>query len=253
MGAPLRRLGAAARCGARTSGMISPMSQMGRGGKTAVGAFFAALGMLVLTAITLEEAVLFTFIGLLAVGYVASVAEAFARRRHLALLVGAAGTSLFIGCGMAFLRMWGLAFNESPSALGEAVSTTDSDIYFYLAVAAGTVTLLVLFAAATWPAGRRPDRTSPAPGRQRRGAQASGARSSGARSPAARPSAPRPSGARSSAARSPARGSSAAARPSAQQRPAARQTGARPAAQAPGAQRQPAQRQPVQRPQRKTL
>src|SRR5687768_6832724 len=189
--------------------MISPMSQMGRSGKTAVGAFFAALGMLVLTAITLEEAVLFTFAGLLAVGYVASVAEAFARRRHLALLVGAAGTSLFIGCGMAFLRMWGLAFNDSPSALAEAVSTTDSDIYFYLAVAAGTLTLLVLFAAATWPARRRPARPSPASGSQRRGAPASATRSS--------------------AARSPARGSAAAARPAAQQRPAARQTGARPA------------------------
>ncbi|MCE3292474.1 MAG: hypothetical protein K0Q84_1411 [Arthrobacter sp.] len=216
--------------------MISPMSQMGRSGKTAVGAFFAALGMLVLTAITLEEAVLFTFVGLLAVGYVASVAEAFARRRHLALLAGAAGTSLFIGCGMAFLRMWGLAFNESPSALGEAVSATDSDIYFYLAVAAGTLTLLVLFVAATWPA-RRLNRPSPASGTQRRGAPASAAA--------------RASAARSAAARSPARGSAAAARPSAQ-RPAARQAGARPAAQAPGAQRQPAQRPPAQRPQRKT-
>jgi len=229
------------------------MSQMGRSGKTAVGAFFAALGMLVLTAITLEEAVLFTFAGLLAVGYVASVAEAFARRRHLALLVGAAGTSLFIGCGMAFLRMWGLAFNESPSALGEAVSTTDSDIYFYLAVAAGTLTLLVLFAAATWPARRRPARPSPVSGSQRRGAPASATRSSAGRTSTARPSTARPS-----AARSPARGSAAAARPAAQQRPAARQTGARPVAQAPGAQRQPPQRQSApqpqraQRPQRKT-
>lgn len=217
------------------------MSQMGRGGKTAVGAFFAAAGMLVLTAITLEEAVLFTFVGLLAVGYVASVAEAFARRRHLALLAGAAGTSLFIGCGMAFLRMWGLAFNESPSAMGEAVSTTDSDIYFYLAVAAGTLTLLVLFAAATCPARHRPSRLSPGPGRPRRGA---------------RSSAPR-----SSAPRSSASGSAAAARPAAQGRPAARQTGARQTAQRPAPQRQTAQRQSTQRPsaqrtqrtQRKTL
>lgn len=219
------------------------MSQMGRSGKTAVGAFFAALGMLVLTAVTLEEAVLFTFVGLLAVGYVASVAEAFARRRHLALLLGAAGTSLFIGCGMAFLRMWGLAFNESPSALGEAVSTTDSDIYFYLAVAAGTLTLLVLFTAATWPARRHSARPSPDPARQRRGAPSSAARASAARSSASRPA----------AARSSAKGSAPAARPSIQGRPAARQTGARPAAQAPAAQRQPVQRQPGQRPQRKTL
>ena len=219
------------------------MSHMGRSGKTAVGAFFAALSMLVLTAVTLEEAVLFTFVGLLAVGYVASVAEAFARRRHLALLLGAAGTSLFIGCGMAFLRMWGLAFNESPSALGEAVSTTDSDIYFYLAVAAGSLTLLVLFAAATWPARRRSNRPSPAPARQRRGAPSAAARSSAVRSPASRPS----------AARSSAKGSASTARPPVQGRPAARPTGARPAAPVPAAQRQPVQRPPAQRPQRKTL
>ncbi|WP_457972575.1 hypothetical protein [Arthrobacter sp. D1-17] len=206
------------------------MSHMGRSGKTAVGAFFAALGMLVLTAITLEEAVLFTFLGLLAVGYVASVAEAFARRRYLALLVGAAGTSLFIGCGMAFLRMWGLAFTDTPSTLGRAVSTTDPDIYFYLAAAAGTVTLLVLFGAATWPGRRRAARPSRATVGQRRAAP-----SSAARSPAAR-------------------------RPAPQRQATQRQTPQRQATQRQPRQRQATQRQPsqhqvqrTQRPQRKTL
>jgi len=140
------------------------MGHMGNSGKIAVGAFFASLGMLVLTAITLEAAALLAFLGLVAVGYVASVAEAFARRRHLALLVGAAGTSAFIGCAIAFLRMWGLAFNQDPAALGEAVATTDSDIYFYLAVASGALTLLVLFAAAVWPSRRHVRRRSRPPG-----------------------------------------------------------------------------------------
>jgi hypothetical protein len=83
------------------------------------------------------------------------VAEAFARNRYLALLAGGAGTSLFIGCSIAFLRMWGLAFNQSPAALGQAVTTRDSDIYFYLAAASGSLTLLVLFCAAVWPSRRR--------------------------------------------------------------------------------------------------
>ncbi|WP_306920893.1 hypothetical protein [Arthrobacter globiformis] len=131
------------------------MRHMGNSGKTAIGAFAAAAGLLVLTAVTLEEAALVAFLGALAVGYVASVAEAFARHRYLALLAGGAGTSLFIGCSIAFLRMWGLAFNQDAAALGQAVTTRDSDIYFYLAAASGCLTLLVLFCAAVWPSRRR--------------------------------------------------------------------------------------------------
>jgi hypothetical protein len=149
------------------------MGHMGNSGKTAVGAFFAALGTLVLTAFTLEEAVLFAFLGAVAVGYLASVAEAFARRRYLALLAGGVGTSLFIGCSIAFLRMWGLAFNQDPGALGEAVTTKDSDIYFYLAAASGSLTLLVLFAAAVWPSGRRLRTRPRAPARRPAPARAS--------------------------------------------------------------------------------
>lgn len=197
--------------------MISPMSHMGNGGKTAVGAFLAALGMLALTAITLEEAVLFTFLGLVTVGFVASVAEAFARRRYLALLAGAAATSLFIGCAIAFLRMWGLAFNQDPAALGAAVTTKDSDIYFYLAAVSGSLALLVLFTAAVWPARRRNPSRSRTPARKRRPAAAS----------ANRPS---------SSQRQPA-----------QRQPAARQPAPRQPAQRQPAQRQPAPRQPAQR------
>ena len=195
------------------------MGHMGNSGKIAVGAFFASLGMLVLTAITLEAAALLAFLGLVAVGYVASVAEAFARRRHLALLVGAAGTSAFIGCAIAFLRMWGLAFNQDPAALGEAVATTDSDIYFYLAAASAALTLLVLFAAAVWPSRRQARRRSRTPARR------------------GRPASPRASAGRPASQRQPAQ------RQQVQPQPAAR----RPSAQGQPAQRQPVQRQPVQR------
>ena len=157
-----------------------------------------------LTAVTLEEAALFAFLGAVAVGYVASVAEAFARRRYLALLAGGVGTSLFIGCGIAFLRMWGLAFNQDPGALGEAVTTEDSDIYFYLAAASGSLTLLVLFAAAVWPSGRRLRTRPKVPARK----------PAPSRAPAHRPAARLPAGARQSPAagqRTPARTAGCAA------------------------------------------
>jgi hypothetical protein len=174
--------------------MISPMRHMGNSGKTAIGAFAAAAGLLVLTAVTLEEAALVAFLGALAVGYVASVAEAFARHRYLALLAGGAGTSLFIGCSIAFLRMWGLAFNQSPAALGRAVTTRDSDIYFYLAAASGCLTLLVLFCAAVWPSRRRLRREQPMrPTAAARPRSASPARAAGA---PARPATRLPAGAR---------------------------------------------------------
>ena len=59
--------------------------------------------------------------------------EVVARGRNVALLAGGVGTSLFIGFAIAFLRMWGLAFTAEPDPLGAAVTTQDSDIYFYLA------------------------------------------------------------------------------------------------------------------------
>ncbi|WP_087871756.1 hypothetical protein [Arthrobacter globiformis] len=186
---------------------------MGNSGRTAIGAFAAAAGLLVLTAMTLEEAVLVAFLGAVAVGYVASVAEAFARRRYLALLAGAAGTSLFIGCSIAFLRMWGLAFNQDAAALGQAVTSRDSDIYFYLAAASAVLTLLVLFCAAVWPPRRRR--------RQERGGTSGAVRPSGA-------------------ARKPVPASARAT-----QAPA--QAPSRPAVRLPAGARQPAQRTPTPR------
>jgi hypothetical protein len=195
------------------------MGHMGNSGKTAIGAFTAAAGLLVLTATTLEEAALAGCLGAVAVGYVASVAESFARRRYLALLAGGAGTSLFIGCSIAFLRMWGLAFNQDAAALGQAVTSRDSDIYFYLAGASGMLTLLVLFCSAVWPSRRR-------------------TRHTGAAGTA------RPAGTAMSRSTSPAR---AARRPAAAPARAA-QPPARPAAKLPAGARQPAlsTRQPAQ-------
>ncbi|MFP3460574.1 hypothetical protein R5O87_06990 [Arthrobacter globiformis] len=231
---------------------------MGNSGKTAIGAFAAAAGLLVLTAYTLEEAALVAFLGAVAVGYVASVAEAFARRRYLALLAGGAGTSLFIGCSIAFLRMWGLAFNQSPAALGQAVTTRDSDIYFYLAAASGCFSLLVLFCAAVWPSRRRlrqagrsrstqtarpraaagPARTAADPARGTGTARSPGpARAAGA---PARPATRLPAGARQPT-QAPVR-QQQAQRP-AQQKPAQ----PKPPQQKPAQQKRPTQQKPVQR------
>ncbi|MGO4582916.1 hypothetical protein AB4Z38_03345 [Arthrobacter sp. 2RAF6] len=171
------------------------MRHMGNSGKLAIISAVVSVGLLVLLAITLEETVMYTFLGVLAIGYLACVAEVFTRRRYFMLVLGAISTILFIAFGIAFLRMWGLAFNQDENALGSAVSTKDSDIYFYLAALSGCSSLLVLFVGAVWPsrrnrataaarqAARRPaprpaSRLSPAPARpaQRQAARpASGA------------------------------------------------------------------------------
>ncbi|MCP1412518.1 hypothetical protein [Paenarthrobacter sp. A20] len=124
---------------------------MGNSGKLAVVAAFVSLGLLVLAAVVLEELVLYLFLGAVLVCYLASLVQVFNRRRYLVVLLGAVGTSLFIGCSIAFLRMWGIAFNQDANALGSASSTQDSDIYFYLAAAAGVGTLAVLFLGAVVP------------------------------------------------------------------------------------------------------
>ena len=217
--------------------MISPMRHMGTSGKTAIGAYCAAAGLLVLTAVTLEEAALVALLGAVAAGYVATVAEAFARHRYLALLAGGVGTSLSIGCSIAFLRTWGLAFKQDAAALGQTVTTRDSDIYFYLAAASGCLTLLVLFCAAVWPPRRRLRRkelTRPA-GTARRTATATA----------------RPGSA------GPARSAGSARAAGAQPRPAARlPAGARQSAQGPVRQQpvrqQPVRQQPAQRTDGKT-
>ncbi|WOH19446.1 hypothetical protein IRJ34_03725 [Paenarthrobacter sp. GOM3] len=154
---------------------------MGNSGKLAVIAAFVSLGLLVLAAVVLEELVLYLFLGAVLVCYLACIVQLFNRRRYLVVLLGAVGTSLFIGFSIAFLRMWGLAFNQDANAMGSAVSTEDSDIYFYLAAVAGVGTLAVMFLGAVVPSfGSR----APAPAKR----PASGAK----RSPAPRKPTPRP-------------------------------------------------------------
>ena len=135
--------------------MIDPMRHMGNSGKFALIAAVAALGMLVLTAITLEEAVMVTFLGLVALAYVSAVAEVLARGRRLALLATGAGTSLTVAFSLAFLSTWELAFANQSSFLGTPLPTGDPDNYFYWAAASAVSTLFVLFLAAAWPAGRQ--------------------------------------------------------------------------------------------------
>ncbi|WP_284985442.1 hypothetical protein [Arthrobacter sp. fls2-241-R2A-172] len=159
---------------------------MGNSGKLAVIAAFVSLGLLVLAAVVLEELVLYLFLGAVLLCYLSCIVQLFNRRRYLVVLLGAAGTSLFIGFSIAFLRMWGLAFNQDTNAMGSAVSTEDSDIYFYLAAVAGVGTLAVMFLGAVVPSfGSR----TPAPAKR----PASGAkRIPAARKPTPRPASPRP-------------------------------------------------------------
>lgn len=184
------------------------MRHMGNSGKFALIAAVAALGMLVLTAITLEEAVMVTFLGLVALAYVAAVAEVLARRRHFALVATAAGSSLTIAFSLAFVSTWELAFAGQSSFVGTPLPTGDPDNYFYWAAASAVITLLVLFLGAAWPAGKRlgtakrkppavkrrpvsptgrPAARRPATRGPAAGNMATGQRGSGSRSPARMP------------------------------------------------------------------
>jgi hypothetical protein len=173
--------------------MIEHMRHMGNSGKFAVIAAVAALGMLVLTAITLEEAVMVTFLGLVALAYIAAMAEVLARGRHFVLVATAAGSSLSIAFSLAFVSTWELAFAEQSSFFGTPLPTGDPDNYFYWGAASAVGTLAVLFLGAAWPSGRRlgSAKRRPSPAKRR---PASGA----GRPPARRP-APRTAAARSSA------------------------------------------------------
>lgn len=194
------------------------MRHMGNSGKTAIGASVAAVALLVLTGATLHETVGLWFLAAAAVAYIACVAEVLVRRRYKTLLASGIGSILFIAFGIAFLRQWGLAFNPDPNALSTNVDTEHPDLYFYLAAAAGAVTLLLLLAGTVVP-GRRP---APRPGyTSRRPASASSGTAPrrpvarGAATSAARGAAPQSSASRSPAARSATPGSPAARSPAA--------------------------------------
>ena len=136
------------------------MRHMGISGKFALITAVAALGMLVLTAITLEEAVTVTFLGLVAVAYVAAVGEVLVRRRHAALVATGLGTSLTIAFSLAFLSTWELAFVDQSTIIGTPLPTDDPDNYFFWAAASAAATVLVLFLGVAWPPGRRLDARS---------------------------------------------------------------------------------------------
>jgi hypothetical protein len=186
--------------------MINLMRHMGNSGKLAIIAAFVSLGLLVLAAVVLEELVLYLFLGAVLTCYLASLVQVFNRRRYLVVLLAAAGTTLFVGFGIAFLRMWGLAFSQDSSAMGSAVSSQDSDMYFYLAALAGMGTVAVLFLGAVWPSfGSRAVVQAKRPAPAARRAPGPAAR----RAPAPRQTTPRPA--------------TQAKRPAAQQRPATQQ------------------------------
>jgi len=182
--------------------MIVHMRHMGISGKIAIGAFLAALALLVLTGITLQEWVLVWFVGASATAYVACVAEVVVRRRHKTLALSGLGSTLFIAFGIAFLRQWGLAFNPDPNALSTRVDSAHPDLYFYLAAAAGAVTLLLLFAGTVLPGRSRVRRPAAYAQRRRPAPVPRGAsRSAGPRTSPPRPTA-RGAATRGTAARS---------------------------------------------------
>lgn len=159
------------------------MGHMGNNTKIAMGAFFAALGLLALAGITLNETVFLWFLAACAAAYVACVSEVIIRRRHRTLAASGIGSILFIAFSIAFLRQWGLAFTTDPDAMSTPVDSEHPDLYFYLAAAAGAATLLLLVAGTVLPGrNRRPRAAGHAPRRRP---------ASGARGPASRPAAAR--------------------------------------------------------------
>jgi len=190
------------------------MGHMGNNGKIAIGAFLAALALLALTGITLHETVFLWFLAASAAAYVACVSEVVIRRRHRTLAASGIGSILFIAFGIAFLRQWGLAFNDDPDAMSTPVDSAYPDLYFYLAAASGAATLLLLVAGTVlpgrgWRAAGSAPRRRPASGAGRPAPRTSATRRSPARTSAPRPAprsaTPRPAAPRAAAPRTAAR------------------------------------------------
>ena len=135
--------------------MMVDMRHTGKSGKFAVICGIVAAGLLVLTAMTLAEPVFLAFLGVLALAYLAAVAEILVRRRRFALLAAGAGTALALGFSLAFLSTWELAFDGQSSFLGTPLPTDDPDNYFIAAASALAATFGILFLGALWPGRRR--------------------------------------------------------------------------------------------------
>lgn len=193
--------------------MIDHMRHMGNSGKLALITAVVALLMLVLTAITLEEPVMFTFLALVALAYVAALFEVLSRRRHAVAVAVGVGTSLTLACSLAFVSTWELAYANQSSIIGTPLPTGDPDNYFFLAGGSAILTLLVLFVGAAWPAVRTlgAARRKPLPAKRR----PASSRRPPARFPGARGSAPQGSAIQGTAART-----AAGQRPSASRAPA---------------------------------
>jgi len=194
--------------------MMVAMSHMGSSGKLAVIAGIVAAGLLVLTGMTLAMPVFVAFAGVLALAYLSAVAEVLVRGRRAVLLAAGAGTSLTLGCALAFLGTWELSYDGQSSFLGTPLPTDDPDYYFIGAAVSAAATLLVLFAGVAWPAGKPGTAT-------RRPAPAKG------QPTASRPAAKTVPARRAPGSRAPSRLPAAAKRPSSSAAPA-RRPGAKP-------------------------
>ncbi|MDQ0770616.1 hypothetical protein QF031_003365 [Pseudarthrobacter defluvii] len=150
--------------------MMEHMRHTGKSGKFAVICGVVAAGLLVLTAMTLAEPVFVAFLGVLALAYLAALAEILVRRRRFALLAAGAGTALALGFSLAFLSTWELAFDGQRSFLGTPLPTRDPDNYFLGAAGAFVATFGILFLGALWPGKKRATaarRPAPRPAAQR--------------------------------------------------------------------------------------
>lgn len=135
--------------------MMEHMRHTGKSGKFAVICGVVAAGLLVLTGMTLAEPVFVAFLGVLALAYLAAVAEIVVRRRRFALLAAGTGTALALGFSLAFLSTWTLAYDDQSSFLGTPLPTRDPDNYFLGAGVAAVATFGILFLGALWPGRRR--------------------------------------------------------------------------------------------------
>lgn len=139
------------------------MRQMGNSGKVATISGIVAVGLLVLTGMTLSEPVFVAFLGVLALACLAALLEVFQRRRYVMLAVAGLATTFAVAGSLAFLSTWELAFTGQASLFGTPLPTEDPDDYFFLAALSLLAALAALFAGAVLPGLPGRNRQAPAP------------------------------------------------------------------------------------------